>query len=201
MAISAVYLAEYNLAANSSEKVTFSHNAFFAFPHSISPNSSPDSQKSDCTRSTPKSIVNQSKYSNQTFSLSDDKRTGTETVALPGNRKLKITNTGCEYYHLIFQFETSEYSSTQIASKDSRFWYKEIIQFLKIVRGGVDPPIQLDKAVGILNQTIKKREMPQFEIEIDFGGTDLRTFLTVQPIQVNEQNKVVLEISFSVGPL
>jgi hypothetical protein len=200
-AFCAVLLVYFNLTVSASVKIPNSQKTLASFTQIISSDLSSVSQTSDCTRSTPESIVDQSVFPNKTFSLTDDKQIGTETVLLPGNRKLTITNTGCEYYHLIFQFETADYSVKQIASKDSKFWYKEIVKFLKIVRGGIQAPIQLDKAVDRLNQITRKRERPRFEAEIDYGGTDIRTFFSVQPMQTKEKNKVVLEISFSVGPL
>lgn len=159
-----------------------------------------DQQKTDdCTRAVPESIVKKSVFPQATFNLSEDKRTGTETVTFSNGNKLIISNTGCEYYYLSFRFETEGLSAR---TTNTRYWFKRAIEFIKETENGInDAPIQMKKAVTALESHLKKTKKPQFGEEIDYGGNDIRTFVTVDKVQKLEKGKFVLKINFAVGPL
>ncbi len=159
-----------------------------------------DWQKNDdCIRAVPESIVKKSVFPQTTFNLSEDKRTGTETVELPNGDKLIITNTGCEYYYLSFRFETERFSAP---TTDTQYWFKRAVEIIEETENGIsDAPIQINKAVTALESYLEKTKKPQFGEEIDYGGNDIRTFVTVNKVQKLAKSKFALEITFAVGPL
>ena len=138
-------------------------------------------QTEDCTRAVPESIVKKSVFPQTTFDLSEDKRTGTETVTFSDGDKLIITNTGCEYYYLSFRFETKRFSAR---TTDTKYWFKRAVELIEKTESGInDAPIQMKKAAAALKSHLKRTKKPQFGEEIDYGGNDIRTFVTVKKIQ------------------
>lgn len=156
-------------------------------------------QTEDCTRAVPESIVKKSVFLQTTFKLSEDKRTGTETVTFPNGDKLIITNAGCEYYYLSFRFESKRFSAR---TNDTKYWFKRAVELIEETESGIsDAPIQMKKAAAALENYLKKTNKPQFGEEIDYGGKDIRTFLTVKKVQKLSKGRFALEINFAVGPL
>ncbi len=111
-----------------------------------------ETQTSDCTRSTPARIVKKAVFPQTTFSLSRDKRTGTETVKFPNGDKLTITNAGCDYYYLSFRFETGRFSARP---SDTRYWFKQAVELIKQTEKGIDAPVQMSDVFKALNKHIK----------------------------------------------
>ena len=110
-----------------------------------------------------------------------------------------ITNTGCEYYYLSFRFETKRFSAR---TTDTKYWFKRAVELIEKTESGInDAPIQMKKAAAALKSYLKRTKKPQFGEEIDYGGNDIRTFVTVKKIQKLSKNKFALEITFAVGPL
>lgn len=156
-------------------------------------------QIEDCTRAVPESIVKKSVYPQTTFDLSEDKRTGIETVIFPNGDRLIITNAGCDYFYLGFRLESKRFSARPT---DTKYWFKRAVEFIEETENGInDEPIQMGKAVTALKSRLKKTKKPRFGEEIDYGGDDIRTFVTVKEVQILAKGKFALEITFAVGPL
>lgn len=166
----------------------------------LSVNKSNDATKpEDCTRAVPDSIVKKSVFPQTTFDLSEDERTGTETVLFSNGDKLTITNAGCEHYYLSFRFESKRFNAP---ATDTKFWFKRAIELIEETQSGInDASVQMKKAAVALESYIKKTKEPQFGDEIDYGGRDIRTFVTVEKVEKLSEGKFALEINFAVGPL
>lgn len=157
-----------------------------------------EQNQSDCTRAIPVRVVKKAIFPNTTFKLNRAKRTGTETIAFDNGDKLIITNAGCEYYYLGFRFETSRFSARPT---DTKYWYKKAVELIEQTEEGIDAPVQLDDAVRALEKYIQKTGKPKYEEEIDYGGQDIRTFVTFNKTVKLPKGKYALEIAFAVGPL
>ncbi len=155
-------------------------------------------QTLDCTRSTPAPVVKKSVFLRTTFNLSRDKRTGTETVKFDNGDKLTITNGGCEYYYLGFRFETDRFSARPT---DTKYWYHRAAELIKQTEKGIDAPVRLNDAAKALEKYVKKTRKPKFGEEIDYGDSEIRTFVTVNKIKKLAKGKFLLEVAFAVGPL
>ncbi|ANH81776.1 hypothetical protein A8C56_12985 [Niabella ginsenosidivorans] len=160
-------------------------------------------QPDNCTRGTPTPVVKKSVYSNARFILKKDSLTGIETVSLKNNDRLTITNTGCEYYTLIFRFETSAFSQDSVSKA---YWFKAGSMLMKSILKGLDAPINLKKGIDKLDHIIKKDSVTHYqnlsyEKEIDFGAGDIRSIIVVEPVQWLDNGISAVTISFSVGPL
>jgi len=171
---------------------------FFLIPAENNYAQTSKQQTSDCTRSTPVPVVKKSVFPNSAFKLSRDKRTGTETVKFANGDKLTITNTGCEYYYLGFRFETSRFSAP---SSDTKYWFEQAVKLIKQTEKGIDAPVQMADAIQALTKYIENTKKPEFGNEIDYGGTDIRTFVSVKKIKKISTQKFALEVYFAVGPL
>lgn len=187
-----------NLATTTPQPTTNSSNKETK-PAAIEETETEEARNADCTRATPRPIVKKSVFPNTSFVLSKDKRTGTETVFFSNGDRLIITNAGCEYYYLNFRFETERFSAEP---SDYNYWYQQAAKFIEEVGKGIDEPlIQSEKAVTVLKNYPLKSKNPQFGEEIDYGGNDLRTFVTINKVEKIDDKKFALEVAFAVGPL
>lgn len=156
-------------------------------------------QLTDCTRATPTRIVKKSVFPKTTFKLSRDRRTGTETVKFSNGDRLIITNAGCEYYYLGFRFETRRFSAR---TANTKYWFAQAVKLIAELEKGINAQsIQIPTAVRALKKYIKKTPQPKVGEEIDYGGTDIRTFVAVKKIKRLPKGKFALELYFAVGPL
>lgn len=156
-------------------------------------------QQNDCPRATPTRIVKKSVFPKTTFKLSRDRRTGTETVKFSNGDRLIITNAGCEYFYLGFRFETGRFSAR---TSDTKYWFTQAIKLINEVEKGInEPAIQLPDAVRALKKYVKKNPQPKVGEEIDYGGTDIRTFVALKQIKRLPKKRFAIELYFAVGPL
>jgi len=71
---------------------------------------------------------------------------------------------------------------------------------------GLDSPINIDKGTNELMNFIEKDLLNNYanlklHEEINFGGDDIRNFVTVDRVQKIDDKKYAIEISYVVGPL
>ena len=157
------------------------------------------SQLTDCTRAAPTRIVKKSVYPKTTFKLSRDRRAGTETVKFRNGDRLIITNAGCEYFYLGFRFETRRFSAR---AANTKYWFARAAQLIAEIETGINAPsIQIPDALRALRKYIEKTARPRIGEELDYGGTDIRTFVAVKQIKRLPQGGFAIELYFAVGPL
>ena len=156
-----------------------------------------------CIRGAAKPIINKSIYPKTTFVLQPDSITGIETVTFENGEKLTIKNWGCEYYVLTFRFETSRF---QQDTTDLKYWFKTATRLVTEIFNGVDAPIDIKKGLNQLKNHIESDQPTNFKNlklgdEIDFGGSQIRNFVSVDRIEKLTDKKYAVEISFATGPL
>ena len=160
-------------------------------------------QIKNCIRGKAKSIINKTAYPQTTFVLQPDSLSGIETVIFDNGEKLTIKNWGCEYYVLTFRFETSRF---QQDTTDLKYWFKTATRLVSEIFNGVDAPIDIKKGVNQLKNHIESDQPTNFKNlklgdEIDFGGSQIRNFVSVDRIEKLTDKKYAVEISFATGPL
>lgn len=157
----------------------------------------------DCVRGQAEPVIQKADYPNTTFILQPDSITAIETVTFDNGDKIVIRNWGCESYVLTFRFETSNY---QHDTADLGFWFRTANSLMTSMLSGLDAPIDIKRGLVLLDSYILRDEKNgyknlQLGEEIDFGGNDIRSFVTVDRIEkINDKNFGVT-ISFTTGPL
>jgi hypothetical protein len=152
---------------------------------------------SNCIRGQAVPILKKDKYPNSSFKINEDGLSGTETTDLSEGDKLIIINGGCEYYVLIFRFETSRFQGD---TTDINYWSSKIVDLMNGISDGVDAPINLKKGTMTLSEYIKRNQIKILE-DITFEPGEIRTYLNVNRIQKIDNRRYGLEISYIVGPL
>lgn len=160
-------------------------------------------QFNDCVRGQAESIIQKEDYPNTTFVLQPDSITAIETVAFDNSDKLIVRNWGCEYFVLTFRFETTKF---QQDTTNLEFWFRSAGRLMTEMLGGLDAPIDIKRGLVFLDSYILRDEKNNYENlklgeEIDFDGSEIRSFVTVDSIEKLIDNKNAVTISFATGPL
>jgi len=122
---------------------------------------------------------------------------------LSNGDKLIIRNRGCEYFILTFRFETSRFKSD---TTNLQYWFTKTGVMMNEVAEGINAPINIKKGLNFFDDYIEKNRKTEFKEvslgeEIDFGGSEIRDYLTVDRISLLSEQRYVIEISFLTGPL
>jgi hypothetical protein len=153
----------------------------------------------DCARGAAEPIIKKTVYPQTTFVLQPDSLTGIETVTFDNGDNLTIKNWGCEYYVLTFRFESSRLKADTTSLK---YWYVSAYKIMTEMKQGIDAPIDIEKGLQALNNYISKNVFDlKLQTEIDFGGDEIRSFVSVDRVEKVTDKKYAVEISFITGPL
>lgn len=159
--------------------------------------------RDECARGQAEPIIKKSVFPKTQFILQPDSLTAIETVDFDNGDKLTIKNWGCEYYILTFHFETSRF---QDDTSNIAYWYKKSVLLLSELSKGLDAPVDIEKGINKLinhidldmHNNYKNLKLGQ---AIDFGGNEIREFVTVEKIEKLADKKFAVTISFTTGPL
>lgn len=158
----------------------------------------------ECVRAAPESILEKKHFVESNFTLRKNEEypfqmLGFETAKFKNGDKLIVENIGCENYTLIFRFTTERFSGKV---NDARYWYQTVLQLIEQTKKGIADETSLVKnGTKALSSYIRKNKKPKFDEEIDFGGKEIRSVLTVSKPTKRRGNSVEIEISFGIGPL
>jgi hypothetical protein len=160
-------------------------------------------QNNDCVRGQAEPVIQKKYYPNSTFVLQPDSLTAIETVTFDNNDKLIIRNWGCEYYVLTFRFETSKF---QQDITNLEYWFKTAHRLMTDMLPELDVVIDIKRGLVFLDSYILRDEKNKFKNlkpgdEIDFAGSEIRSFVTVERIEKITDKKFAVTISFATGPL
>lgn len=124
---------------------------------------------------------------------------GFETAKFKNGDKLIIENIGCENYTLVFRYETKRFSGR---ISDTKYWYQTALQLIEQTKKSVADDTGLVKnGTKALSSYIRKNKKPKFDEEIDFGGKEIKSVVTVSKPIKRRGNTVEIEIIFGIGPL
>jgi hypothetical protein len=160
-------------------------------------------QNKGCVRGKAEPIIKKGVYHNTIFVLQRDSLTGIETVSFNNGDKLIIKNWGCEYYALTFRFETSRF---QQETTNLYYWYKCADVLMNEMLNGLDAPIDIKNGLNKLMKRVDKDQPNKYKNlklgeQIDFGGNDIRSFVSVDKIEKITDKIYAVEITFAIGPL
>ncbi|WP_374949942.1 hypothetical protein [Mucilaginibacter sp.] len=155
-------------------------------------------QQSDCPRAASESVVKTNVFPNAHFNLQADRMTGIETFTLPEGDKVKIIQSGCEYYTLKFQIETARFAAD---TTDITYWENASVILMKEVNKGLHTPLEISKGLEKLSAQKNADKPLQLGDEIDFGGPDPREYLSIDRIGQLAGQRYLIEITFSYGPM
>jgi hypothetical protein len=170
----------------------------------VSENTLPaETKEYQCTRGQATPIIDKSVYPNTTFQIQADSITAIETVVFENGDKLVIHNWGCDYFVVTFRFETSRFIED---TTDLEAWFKHANTLTASVLSALNVPIEIERGLVYLNSYMDWDENNghqnlQLGKQLDFGGSDMRSFLTIDRIEKLSDNRTAVEISFSEGPL
>ncbi len=159
--------------------------------------------RNDCVRGQATPIIKKAFFPKTVFTLQADSLTAIETVNFKNGDKLIITNCGCEYFTLLFRFETSRFIHD---TSNILFWYQKVVLLMRELYKGLDAPINIKKGIAKLNNFMvldKPNQYANLKLghEVDFGDMDLRNYVTVEQIEKLAFKMFAITISFTVGPL
>ncbi|GAA4313542.1 hypothetical protein GCM10023149_09350 [Mucilaginibacter gynuensis] len=112
--------------------------------------------------------------------------------------KLKIQNKGCEYFTLEFRFETLKFSA---ANTDLKYWGKCSSELLNEIKKDVHVPFEITKGINALSKYYLQNTKPVLGEELDFGGEDIRSFVTLDKVEKLPGKFCAVTVTFNVGPL
>jgi hypothetical protein len=162
------------------------------------------SERVNCVRSTPQPIVKKSVFPNTKFVLKNIDYVGVvvplglETVEFANGDKLAITNSGCEYFSLSFQFETSRFAGNV---QDTRYWFARSIDLMNQTQQGLEPPVDIQQGIKALEKYSKNNQHPLVGQEIDYGGQEIRSVVKLAEVKKTTEGNSAVTVIFSVGPL
>ncbi len=159
----------------------------------------------DCVRGQAKPIIKKTVFSNTKFILQPDSLSAIETVLFDNGDKLTIRNWGCEYYVLTFSFETSNYKND---TTNFAYWYQTADQLMTSILAGIDPqtPIDIKRALVFFESYYLRERKNNYKNlklaeEIEFDGSEIRSFVTLDRIEQINNQKFLISLSFVTGPL
>ncbi len=161
-------------------------------------------EETGCVRSIPQPIINKSVFPNSKFVLKNIDYgavivpLGLETVEFNNGDKLVITNSGCEYFMLSFEFETSQ-GKGDVA--DAKYWFARSVELMRQTEKGINKSIDLSQGIKALEDYSKGNTNPLIDQDVDYGGQDIRSFFKLEEVKKLANNKFMVRVSFSVGPL
>jgi hypothetical protein len=152
----------------------------------------------DCPRGIPEPVLDEKKFPGRTFRLQED-RTGLEKFNFSNGDKLTITNSGCEYIMLTFRFETKKFSGD---TTDLKYWSESAVKLFNGIKKNCKTSFDWDKGLQAL-KNFYSVNTPESQTgpEIDFGGEDIRSFVSFDRIEQINEKEFAVTVSFGVGPL
>ena len=159
--------------------------------------------QTECPRGASEPVVKKSVFPDAHFVLQADRMTGIETFSLPQGDKVKITQSGCEYYTLKFEIETTRFAAD---TTDLSYWPKAAITLMRQINNGLQTPLEIVKGLDAVSARIKSGESNPADMlslgeEVDYGGSDPREYLTIDGISRLANKRYLLQITFSYGPM
>jgi hypothetical protein len=159
--------------------------------------------RNECVRGQAEPIFkNQIKFKT-TFLLLPDSLHAIETAYFKNGDKLIISNEGCEYYTLIFRFETNRFLAD---TANSLYWYNKVIILLTEISNGIDAPLDIKNGLDKLNSFVKSNKETnyinlKYEAKIEYGDSEIGDMVSLNSVKKITENKIAITISFSKGPL
>ncbi|NVN95076.1 MAG: hypothetical protein HXX18_07335 [Bacteroidetes bacterium] len=159
--------------------------------------------KDECIRGEATPILNKAIFPNSHFQLQSDSLTAYETVSLKNGDSLIIHNWGCEYYTLSFSFKTTKFQGD---TNNLPYWLNSSYLLMNEIVSGIETPLMPligDGLKYLKNQLKNKNNFKDLELgkQLIFDNNEISSFVTLDRIEKNSNNKFTVTISFTTGPL
>lgn len=151
----------------------------------------------DCIRGEPEPSLDLNVFPTRQFT-SISKTTAIETASLTNGDKLIIKHGGCEYFIQTYRFETSRF---QADTSKIILWYKNTVKLLSEIESANKSPIDIKAGLYSMINYIDTYSEKNLKEEIEIVNSEIRQFLTLDRIELLENNRFGIEVTFSIGPL
>lgn len=156
-------------------------------------------ERSDCIRGQAIPIISRTLFPAATFRLDADSITGYEVVPLESSDTLYITNSGCEYIVLDFDFHTSRFKDD---TSDKKAWAANSVSLLKKIGPALKDYIGIKNGIRVLDSMVANMYSDGiYEHEIDYVPGEIRSFFELDKVEQTEPGRFSIKISFNYGPL
>jgi len=155
----------------------------------------------DCVRSEPEAVCKKGKFKNHSFrvdSTTSSVHIGYEKATLKNGDLLEITNAGCEYYVLEFQFTTTRFNGD---TTDLVYWCDVAIQLMKSIEKDVDAPVMIEESYAILEKFYLESESPELGVQHPINDSEIGTYVSLERIEKISKSKYAITVRYAVGPL
>jgi len=159
--------------------------------------------KVECIRGEATPILNKALFPNSHFQLQSDSLTAYETVSLKNGDSLIIHNWGCEYFILSFSFKTTKFKGDTL---NLTYWLNSSYILMNEIISGIKSPIKplVEDGLKYLKKQLKnKNNFNDLELgkQLIFDNNEISSFVTLDEVEKNSNNKFTVTISFTTGPL
>jgi hypothetical protein len=151
-----------------------------------------------CVRGQAMPVLKKEFFPNSTFKVNADSVTGIETAVLTTGDFLTIYNEGCEYYVLVFRFETERFSAD---TTDTMYWFDKALRLMNEISPGLDAPLDMAGGTRAATEYLKKNQSYSLLEEIVYEDDIIRDFVLLNRIQRLSSKRFAIEISYGTGPL
>lgn len=158
----------------------------------------------ECTRSVPEPILRKDFFAETNFELRKYEEypfqmLGSEKAKLKNGDRLLVEHIGCENYTLVFRFVTERFKRDL---NDAEYWYRAAQTLIDQTRQGIlDETNLVANGTKALKTYTRKTKQIRYEDEISFGGSVIRSVVTVKQPKLIDNGSVEIEIWFGIGPL
>lgn len=153
----------------------------------------------ECVRSLPEPVLLKEYFQDAQFEFLKKERKGIETASFGNGGRLTIENSGCEFFVLSFHFETDRF---QANPNNYSYWYEAVLTLMNEIMPGLDSPLDIESGNKKLARYIAKNKSKlKFNVEIDYGGDDIRSFIYLDQVEKLNDGKFRINISYALGPL
>lgn len=166
------------------------------------PISPEDTLNYDCTRSIPGPVLDSTQFPDWNFKLEKVQEgnvlQGIEFALLKSGNSLTITNSGCEYYSLIFEFTTGNHSEK---TDNLAYWAKTIVSLLNEIKDHCDAPVDWETLEKELLKAYQANSKSALKKELIINDSEIGTVASLEKIEQLDKQMFKISLQYTVGPL
>jgi hypothetical protein len=164
--------------------------------------SAEDTMDYECTRSIPSPVLDSSHFRDWSFKLNKildgNVLEGTESAQLKSGTHLKITNSGCEYYTLIFEFTTFDHKEK---ITNLSYWAKKTVELLHEIKAHCDASIDWKILEKELLSYYEENSNSELNHELIINDSEIGTSAYLEKLEQLDKQSVKISLCYTVGPL
>lgn len=166
------------------------------------PISPEDTLNYECTRSIPSPVLDSTQFPDYSFKLEKIQEgnvlQGIEFALLKSGSSLTITNSGCEYYSLTFEFTTGNHSEK---TDNLAYWAKTAVSLLNEIKDHCDAPVDWETLEKELLKAYKPNSKNALKKELIINDSEIGTVASLEKIEQLDKQTFKISLQYAVGPL